>query len=115
VQRDKLLQGAVFVHPLRDPLRDGWQKHTPIVASSKQSFGEALRVVVIEGCERQALLEVHHDGLDDGTVMKYGEHVRIPHQPADCGEVVTVISLVRVLKPTRALADALEQDEAVDR
>jgi hypothetical protein len=108
------LQGAVLVHPLRDALRDSGQQHTPTAPNSKKSLSEAHCVAVIEGSEGQVLLEVYHDGLEDGTMVKHREHVHIPHQPPDGGEVVTVISLERIFQSCCTLTNMLEQDEAVD-
>jgi hypothetical protein len=86
-----------------------------VANNSEKSIGKAPCVVAIKGCEGQAALEVQHDGFGDSTVMKYGEHVRIPHQPADGRKVTRQIDLIRIFDSCCTLANMLEQDEAVDR
>ena len=98
-----------------DTLRDVGQLHILTAPNRKQSIGEAPCVVAIEGRERQALLEVQHDGLDVGTMMKHREHVRIPHQPPDGRKVNGLIDLIRIFESCPTLADVFEQDEAVHR
>ena len=114
VQRGKLLQGTVLVHPLRYTLQDGGQLHIPNAPNSKQSIGKSPCIVLIEGRERQALLEVPHDGLEASTMVKHCEHVRIPHQPPDGGEVTGEIDLKLIFDSRPTLANMLEQDESVD-